>query len=121
MPEEKKKVNTKRLAVDVKTKAELVRHWQAMLDSTLTLRIYCHRNRLTLDSFVKGMRKWLPQEWEAKKNGIGPIPEKSCRACTLPFYPRTSRQQYCCQACRDKGWHSANPHYRINKNEKRSE
>lgn len=113
------KRNTKRIASDLKSKAEVIRHWRDMLDSPLTMRIYAYRNKITIDSFILGVKKWLPDEWEAKRGVIGPIAEKNCNSCGLIFYPRNGLQQYCGQACRDKGWHTKNPQYRISRNEKR--
>lgn len=116
---EPKKVNTKRLASDIKGKGEVIKHWRAMLDSPLTMKIYAYRNKITIDSFILGVKKWLPDEWEAKRGAIGPIPEKKCKNCNLTFHPRNGLQQYCQQSCRDKGWHAANPQYRLKRNEDR--
>lgn len=94
------------------TKKETAQHWQAMLDSSYTLNLYCRKNKIYRSVLILAVQKFFPDEWERKKGVIGPIKTGTCNHCGRTFYANIGGQKYCDGRCARNRWVAKTPAYR---------
>lgn len=85
-------------------KGLVVKHWEALLASGISLNVYCIRNGLYRSELITGVIKHLPEQWEKFRGAVGPILEATCLRCGRHFYPNLGNQKFCTYACREHAY-----------------
>lgn len=90
------------------TKPKALKLWSEMRASGMTLKRWCWVNRVLMGVLIRSMIKGHPEIWEADKDKVGEYFVRSCKGCTLTFYPNTKKSLYCSDPCANMFYPSKN-------------
>lgn len=63
------------------------------------LKTWCRVNGVYFGTLVNAVKTYLPLDFEAKKDLIGPIPVNTCHYCQRGFHPNAVTDKYCSAGC----------------------
>jgi hypothetical protein len=69
--------------------------------SSLSLRRFCRKNSLDLETFIAAMQRVDPRYWDNYTKRVSDLSPKVCGNCQKQFYPLTKKARSCSRRCAD--------------------